>query len=66
MVNIFTFKNGFKLDLNSIIAIGPIDKNSNSQIFIPIYCKGYNKPIEIVLGYSIGITNQEQKISIEC
>jgi hypothetical protein len=64
MNSIYTFFNGFKLDLNAIIGIGPIEKNSNSQIFIPIFCKGYNKPIEIVLGYSIGLTDQEQKNKI--
>ena len=61
---IYTFFNGFKIDLSTIIAIGPIEKNNNSQIFIPIYCKGYNKPLEIILGYSIGITANDQKAKI--
>ena len=64
MDSIYTFFNGFKLDLNHILAIGPLEKNNFSQLFIPIYCKGYNKPIEIILGYSIGITDQEQKNKI--
>ena len=64
MDNIYTFLNGFKLDLDRVIAIGPLDKNNSQQIVIPIYCQGYNKPIEIVLGYSIGITDDKQKSNI--
>ena len=64
MYNLYTFKNGLKLDLNHVIAIGPIEKNNINQLFIPIYCKGYNKPIELILGHSIGITDDMTKNKI--
>lgn len=52
--------NGFKIDLNQIICIGAIDKSLDGTIFIPVFCKGFNKPIHITLGHAIGKLDQQK------
>lgn len=64
MSRIYTFTNGLKVDLRQIICIGAIDKSASNVIFIPVFCKGYNKPIEITLGHAIGRVEEAIKEKI--
>ena len=61
---IYIFENGTQIDLKQVICIGKLEKSSLNTIFLPIHCKGYNKPIEIILGYSIGTVDEKQKNKI--
>lgn len=56
---IYVFTNGTQIDMEQIILIGAIDKSTDGTIFMPIFCKGYNKPIHITMGNSIGKVNEE-------
>lgn len=62
---VYIFNNGTRIDLEKITAIGPLEKNEHSQIFIPVYFTGNNKPINVILGYSIGETDPEKKQKIQ-
>lgn len=62
---VYIFNNGTRIDLEKITAIGPLEKNEHSQIFIPVYFTGNNKPINVILGYSIGETDPEKKAKIQ-
>lgn len=62
---IYIFENGLQIDLKQIICIGKLEKSAANTIFIPCHCKGYNKPIEITLGYSIGMVAEKDKARIE-
>ncbi len=61
---IYTFANGTRIDLHEIICIGAIDKTPFNVIFMPVFCKGFNKPIEITLGHAIGKVDDEKKDKI--
>ncbi len=63
---IFIFPDGARIDLLKIIYIGAIDKNcANGEIYISTVVAGVNKPINIVLGYSMGKLPPEKKEAIE-
>ena len=61
---IYKFTNGTVINLKSIIAISPLEKNEHNQYILPIYCSGQQKPILIILGYSQGTIDEVKRWSI--
>ena len=62
---IYVFTNGTRIDLKKVMVIGAIDKDEIANIFIPIYCEGFNKPINLILSNCIGTLSNDRKLRIE-